>query len=115
MTSTYLQLKDDVDASLLTEEFWAGVWKIRDVYRALHYPCIVTSFRDSAHMEGSLHPKGRAGDFRTKHVSRTDLVPLVELVKLALGPDWDVVLERVDQTGEHLHTEYQPKMKGGDV
>lgn len=64
----------------------------------------ITSANDSKHMEGSLHYKNRAFDVRIWNVKNEELVPgWVARLKLALGPDYDVILEPT-----HIHVEYDP-------
>lgn len=71
--------------------------------------CVITSGNDSKHGITSLHYNGRALDFRTKHVSREVLITLVSDIRVALGPEFDVVLEGLGTDNEHLHVEYDPK------
>ena len=91
---------------------------------------VVTSGRDGEHMEGSLHPLGRAFDFRVQSSyphSPGNVLPevghdiirtaeaWVKRMQYALGEDYDVVLESRElelDTGEvivyHIHAEYDP-------
>jgi hypothetical protein len=67
----------------------------------------VTCANDSGHMVGSLHYKNRAFDIRIKNIvgdEQTGKELWVERMKLALGDDYDVILER-----DHIHAEYDPK------
>lgn len=61
---------------------------------------IITSKRDGAHSDGSLHPQGDAFDFRPlKTVTIAD-------IHKALGLDYDIINE-----SNHWHAEYDPKAK----
>ena len=70
--------------------------------------CWITSANDSTHSEQSWHYKGRALDFRT-HNYLGNKTELVARIKVNLGDDYDVVLEAVGTSNEHLHVEYDPK------
>ena len=74
------------------------------------YPFIITSFSDGDHSTKSKHNRGDAFDLRTKHLPpSTDKLSLKQTLSEALGPDYDVVLERVGMPGEHIHVEYDPR------
>lgn len=64
---------------------------------------LITHALDGKHGQGSLHPKGRACDYRTWEVSPMRLYDLVLEARRILGTDYDVVLEPT-----HLHVEYDP-------
>ena len=61
---------------------------------------VITSGKDGIHGKGSLHYEGKAVDLRTWNV----IASLVSRLQAALGPNFDVVLEK-----DHIHVEYQPK------
>ena len=73
------------------------------------FSVVVTSGNDSPHMDGSLHYKNLAIDFRTGHSWETPLMSEEEAreirdeLKARLGLGFDVVLEK-----DHLHCEYDP-------
>ena len=67
----------------------------------------VTSANDSQHSDISLHYKNKAFDIRIRNIvgDETSEAQLwVERMKLALGRDYDIVLER-----DHIHVELDPK------
>ena len=71
----------------------------------------VTSANDSEHMEGSLHFANKAFDIRIKNIIGGIEFPLAakawaERMQVALGDDYDVVLEK-----DHIHVEFQPKVE----
>lgn len=85
-----------------------GAFPIIDkTFEAMGYEAILTSGTEGEHGPGSLHPKGLATDWRTKHM-RDDLKPiLVRRLKQNFGgerSEYDVVLE-----DDHLHVEHDPK------
>jgi hypothetical protein len=67
----------------------------------------ITSANDSEHMEGSLHYENRAFDIRIKNIigARNHEARLwAERMQVALGDDYDVLLEK-----DHIHVEYDPQ------
>jgi len=64
-----------------------------------------TSLNDGQHNPGSLHPQGRAADFRTREESPDVQSAIYAMLREWLGPiGFDVVLE-----DDHLHVEWDPK------
>jgi len=66
--------------------------------------CVITSATDSKHGNYSHHYKGFALDFRTRHIKQGWLERLRERIQVALGDEFQVVLEAT-----HLHVEFDPK------
>jgi hypothetical protein len=58
------------------------------------------------HSAGSLHPFGRALDFRHRFFTLEEKLKVSVELKDKLGEDYDVVLH-----GSHFHIEYDPKEK----
>jgi hypothetical protein len=75
----------------------------RNAYGKLGKDVIITSGIDGAHSSNSLHYKGRALDFRTRHLSDGERVEVMASLRSHLGDDFDVVFE-----GDHFHCEYDP-------
>ena len=86
--------------------FAAGV--VQAVFSGYGQDVILTSGTDShLNRPTSLHNKGLAADFRTRHIVPATLTLIVdELTKLLDPLGFDVILET---TPPHLHVEYQPK------
>lgn len=105
-----MQLKPGVKLVGLVPEMVLAAVIVRDCYAARDplCSCTITSGNDSRHSDTSLHYQGRAFDFRT-HDYHGDVEKLVADIKLALSPDFDVVLEGKDTVNEHIHVEYDPK------
>jgi len=83
----------------------AVIWQLDDIYASAgisNMPTI-TSGRDGDHSTNSLHYLGRALDLRTRDLPSWKVGPLVAALKLALGDDFDVVLEK-----DHIHLELDP-------
>ena len=64
----------------------------------------ITSVIDGSHSRGSLHYVGCAADLRTRDLTLDTIRANVNALKSALGPDFDVVIEK-----SHVHVEFQPK------
>jgi hypothetical protein len=73
--------------TLLIESVWNGE------------PVLITSVMEGEHMEGSLHYKGRAIDFRYPEIDR---VIKLEKLRKALSGLFGMVLEK-----DHIHIEYE--------
>lgn len=107
-----MKLKTGVDVRFLRPEITARLWTIEQIF-LFHapngYEFILTSGTEGKHSVNSLHYKGLAVDIRrwywAHNGERTDL-GIDTLIKIradlvqALGPDWDIVLER-----SHVHIE----------
>jgi len=67
----------------------------------------VTSANDSAHMSGSLHYENKAFDLRTWNIvgGEKSAEFWVARMALALGGDYDVILEK-----DHIHIELDPEV-----
>lgn len=65
---------------------------------------IITSGTDGRHRVDSLHYVGLAIDLRTHDLDMGRIIALASALKLALGKDFDVVIE-----GDHIHVEYDPE------
>ena len=73
------------------------------IWEALGEELVITCGMNGMHSAGSLHYYGRAVDLRTWYFSDKDKLEAQRLLQLALGEDYDVVLEDT-----HMHCEYDP-------
>lgn len=64
----------------------------------------ITSVSDGTHKPNSLHYKGRAADLRTRDLAPSDRALFANVLRDALGAEWDVVVE-----DDHVHMEWDPK------
>jgi hypothetical protein len=81
---------------------------VEDQMDLFHCDTVITSANDSQHMAESLHYRGAALDFRTKHTGRSKAI--ADAVQKVLAPlGFDVLLEDAGGENEHLHVEYDPK------
>ena len=74
------------------------------IYGLKNRTCTVTSVIDGAHSRGSFHYLGLALDLRTNDLPPGEADEIVNMLRAALGQDYDVVLEK-----DHIHIEFQPK------
>lgn len=77
---------------------------VDSVFRDAGYEAVITSVLDGKHMRSSAHYTGRAVDLRTHTVPKAEQGLVAAALKLALGDDFDVILER-----NHIHLEYDVK------
>ena len=98
-----LMLKPDVRIMGLRPEIILAIVIAERAYAEIGCELMLTSGIEGQHSAGSLHYAGCAVDLRTQNVPVGKLQPLVERIRAALGPDFDVVLE-----SNHLHVELQP-------
>jgi hypothetical protein len=104
------------DGVSLTHEMWFAIGSANALFE-LHAqaPCVVTSLLDGTHNPNSLHPKGRAVDLRTKHITVKQAELIFSFLQHVLEPcGFDVVWEggvgaTPATTGAHIHVEFDPK------
>lgn len=105
-----MSLKVGVDLRGLNPVWGIAFPIIKGVFSDYNTQCIITSANDSKHGANSLHYKGKALDLRTKHVrDGITKTAIVDKIKDALGPQFDIVLESLGLDNEHLHIEFDPK------
>lgn len=104
-----MRLKQGVCIKGIKSETIIAITIVNSIFLAHGKECIITSVMDGKHKEGSLHYKGQAVDFRTKHLNMEEKVKITNEIGIALGDDFDTVLEYVGLPNEHLHVEYDPK------
>lgn len=80
-----------------------------DIFKKHNIEFVITSANDGTHSEKSKHYSDEAIDIRSKHIpdSKTKEMVLSEL-KLAL-PNFDVILEHLNEANEHFHCEWDDK------
>lgn len=100
-----LSLKHDVKLHPLGPQMALAFPIVASVYQALGYEgCQITSGAEGEHRPKSLHPLGRALDFRWPTEIHNQRYLLMQACKSALGPDFDVVDSRVC-----MHIEWDPR------
>lgn len=100
-------VKEGADIRGLRPEIVLGLAVAASVYASHGLVMVITEVTGAKHMEGSLHYRGLAADLRLpsrmSYLESIDKIVLGQL-KGALGPQWDVVLEK-----DHIHVEFDPK------
>lgn len=106
-----IQIKPGVDFSELSAACVVAAWKVHGILAGHGFDFVMTSGRDGAHKQGSLHYEypGRAFDCRSRHLPREKLDVVLDAIRRELGPDFDVLLEKRNAPGEHFHVEHDPK------
>lgn len=102
-----VRIKHDVDLRRIQAPMAVALVVAASVYSELgNVDTLVTSGAEGQHMAGSLHYVGLALDLRLP--SPATVARVVALLKDALGPQYDVVLEK-----DHIHVEFDPKTTTG--
>ncbi len=97
-----LTIKTGVVIKSLCAEIVRALPVLEIVFANRGVECVITSGGEGKHMTGSLHPKGRAIDLRSRELKAP--AATVKAIKRELGKDYDVILE-----SDHIHLEYDPK------
>lgn len=104
-----INLKPCVVTEGLRYEMWIAVGAVAAARWLLfgEENTTITAALDGKHMQGSLHAKGLALDFRTNDLSPSEAGRLTVVATKVLEPlGYDVVHETIP---EHLHIEFDPK------
>lgn len=100
-------LKMGVDVSRLKRPIRRILNDVDRIYRNLTgREAVITSTYEGTHSPSSLHYANLAVDIRLPH---TKVGEVLRAIKLAIGEDYDVVLEK-----DHIHIEYDPKRRKGN-
>ena len=99
-----IELKTGVRLDNLFPQMLVALAVVQDVFAESGYEITITSGSEGQHSRTSLHYLGAALDFRTRDINVEDRGALARSIRIALGENFDVVLENT-----HLHVEYQPK------
>ena len=76
------------------------------------YEMVITSLKDGTHSLQSWHYSGWAADIRSKNIGSTESKNIMlETLRSALGPQWEVIFESLGKPQEHFHIEPSPSMK----
>ncbi|NRA31000.1 MAG: hypothetical protein HRU11_12165 [Parvularculaceae bacterium] len=106
--SDRVQIKDGVDLSGLHISMIRALPFVMETFDRAGFETIITSGLDGQHSVGSLHYKGRALDFRTRHLpggsTGQAAKDMAHEIRSCLIDDYDVVHEST-----HIHVEYDPK------
>lgn len=106
------------------EGIHASIWYARAVIGQVHFEMFgyVATCTDAERPVkpgvSSLHPEGKALDVRINHLTSKQTYELADMLRVRLGPDFDVVIEgplalkpALKNKPPHIHVEWDP----GDV
>ena len=102
-----MTLKPGVSLVGASAELAIGLHVIKSVFDSHGVPLTLTAVTDGRHGSNSLHYRGRAVDIRLPSRFTGDLKSdgrIIADLRLALGDEWDCVLEP-----DHFHVEHDPK------
>lgn len=99
-----ISIKAGVKLDDLRPQILLGILIASSVYGKHGLDFTITSVSDGKHMLNSKHYVGQAFDIRTRGIRIELVYTLVEEIRVALGDNFDVVLE-----DSHIHAEFDPK------
>ena len=108
-----LHIKNGVSATDIKVELLDGLLALAVVFHLAEQLLVITALRDGTHKPLSLHYRGYAADLRARHIPKDHLGPLLEKMKAALGPKFQILLEYNKEGVPHYHVEYDPYNDGG--
>ena len=98
-----MKLKSSVRIEGVAPEIAFIMPAIAKVFSDIDADLVITSVTDGVHMAGSLHNVGKAIDVRSRDLGVPQRQAIVQQLKKALGPSFDVVAE-----SSHIHIELDP-------
>ena len=98
-----IRLKEGVKPYGIKPELMLAITVAESVFTDYGYDTTITSLSDGTHSRGSKHYVGYACDLRTRHLTEEHKMAIRQDLAMALGRDYDVVLEET-----HIHVEYDP-------
>lgn len=101
-----MKIKPGVDARGIKPETVLAMILCEPVVKSHGVEFVVTSICDGKHLPRSKHYEGHAIDVRTRDMAPERIRPCVQELQIALGSQYDVVLE-----GDHIHVEFDPKQQ----
>lgn len=102
MTRDIVKVKGGVDLNGISTHITRILHIIEPILRKYGQEMVITSGLDGVHKQNSKHYSGCAIDLRIWDLLHKD--SCVSAMQVAIGEDYDVVLE-----GTHIHLEYDPK------
>lgn len=99
-----ITLKQDVEINGIRPETVLAISIAASVMAKHNQDLMVTSVRDGVHMEGSRHYTGHAFDMRSNTMTAEQIAAVRQELTEALGPDFDVVVEKL-----HIHVEFDKR------
>lgn len=105
-----ISIKNGAKLDGLRAEILLGFFIIAKVFSDHEYDITMTEATGGDHMKTSLHYKGLALDIRSKNiVSKAMKHQMLEECAMALGDNYDFIIEDEGQPNEHFHVEFDPQ------
>lgn len=104
-----VKIKNGVRLAGMQSQLIIGIMAAESLCRSYNYDLVITSGSDGKHRRSSAHYTGRAFDMRVRHMTPEDAGEIATELQVALGEDFDVVLEHLGLPMQHIHVEYDPK------
>lgn len=107
-----IKLKQGVSLRGLQPQAALAMHVVDAVYARHGVDLVITSGTDGKHGRSSKHYTGCAFDGRTHDLVSASVdvwVEIVEVLRDALGQDYDVIYEAAGSPNAHLHVEWDPK------
>lgn len=98
-------IKAGVNITGIRPEILLAIIIARPIFEEYGVPFVITSALEGRHSRTSLHYAGQAVDFRISDLLPEARKEVTERIAVALGVQFDVVLEKT-----HIHVEFQPKI-----
>ena len=104
-----MKLKTGVKVGRIQPELVLGLVVANTIHQEITgEPLVVTSLADGKHKNTSLHYKGLAADIRSHDLNTAQKTHFSGAMKLALGSEFQLILEDEGKANEHYHLEYDP-------
>lgn len=104
-----MKLKGGVRVLGAKPELMIGLQIANDVYERHGVDMRVTEITGGTHKPGSLHYAGLAADLGTHELAPELRDMILTEIRIAVGEDYDVIVEDAGTPNEHIHIEFQPK------
>ena len=99
-----MQLKSGVDIKGIHEAMRPVLKAADRIWKKHNQELVVTAGLDGTHSAGSLHPFGKALDFRTRYFSSSETTAVANELRTELGTAaYDVIVHST-----HIHVEFDP-------
>jgi hypothetical protein len=97
------ETKENVNLNGLDEAMYPVLGKASIVWQKYGKKLVITSGLEGKHCKNSRHYLGLALDLRNRDLNKKDLFKILKELNIALGNDYQVLLE-----SDHFHVEYDP-------
>ena len=105
-----MKIKPGVSVQGLRPEICLAFYVAGPIWQRYRAEAVITSGTEhtGGHKHKSAHWRGDAIDLRVKNIAHGNRARAAELLKEALGTQYDVLHEGIDEPWEHVHVEFDP-------